>query len=115
METSKKEVAESASIMTSADVIITLKQDKLVWWKRILIRLGWMKNPYSKFKIIKNRFSGPVSSIVKVDYSKGVMDMDCDEIDKEFLSPKTRHAMKNQTYDPLLCPVPKPIDPKRDM
>lgn len=110
METSNKEIAESVSNMKAADIIITLKQDKLAWWKRILIRLGWMKNPYSKFKIIKNRFSGPVSSTVKLDYSKGIMDMDCDEIDKAFLSPNTRHAMKTQTYDPLLCPVPKPID-----
>lgn len=116
MEITKNQIAESMETLKSADIIITLTSNKLVWWKRLLIWLGFMKSPIHKFTILKNRFGDSSNTFrSRVNLSTGVMDMDCDEIDNTFLSPKTRHDMKTQTYDPLLCPTPKPMDFKGDM
>jgi len=91
MEITKNQIAESIETLKSSDIIITLTTNKLVWWKRLLMWLGFMKNPIHTFTVQKNR-RGSNSKMFRcrVNRSTGVMDMDCDEIDNTFLSPKTR-------------------------
>lgn len=88
------------------DMMISVTTIKNPWWKRILIWLHLMKNPIINMTVLKTRYGGSTGCDNPIP-KFGLMNVDCEDIDKAFLSPVVITTLKTHSYDPLLQPVPK--------
>lgn len=104
------DISQAAKNVQSADIIISLTVERNPWWKRVLIGLRLMKDPLKErlhtFKVMKNRFGGFGTMKAKANF--GLINVDCEDIDNAFVSPKVCATQKTHSYNEITGEV-KPL------